>query len=329
MLPRHGWFALLAAVWLAVPLQGGEPRTPGLKVPNLDVPLPTLGGWQFWTDELFFHKWRIQRNASSGVYRLLDARDFQHARGSFDACRAKLEEIKREKELPPMRGTAVVVLHGLLRSRGAMAGLCEHLERQGKYSVCNMGYASGQHDVAAHARALDRVLQNLDGVEEIHLVAHSMGNIVVRHYLHDRYRDKDRPADPRIKRFVMLAPPNHGSLLAYVVGENKVFAALAGEAGQQLGRDWAKIEARLATPKFEFGVIAGGRGNGKGYNPLLPGDDDGTVTVAGTRLSGARDFVVVPVLHGVATRDPRVADLTLSFLQHGHFVSEEARQPIP
>ncbi len=312
----------LSLVFLSSRAAAGPPV-----LPKVEIPLPTLGGMQFWTDQSFFHQWRIQQNASTGQHRLLDPNDFQHASGDLAACRAKLDEIKAARNLPPMKGKAVIVLHGLFRSRASMNKVCRHLEKGG-YTVFNMSYASTQRDVAAHALALDRVVRGLEGIEEISFVGHSMGNIVIRHYLHDQAGADGLPGDKRIKRFVMLAPPNHGSLLAYAAGENKVFQALTGEAGQELGREWAKLEEKLALPRMEFGVIAGGRGDDAGYNPLLPGDDDGTVTVSGARLDGAADFAVVPVLHSFIMNDDRVLEYTLRFVQHGHFVSAEERKPI-
>lgn len=89
--------------------------------------MPTMGGKQFWADELFFHKWRIQRNVFTGHYRLLDARDKRYAWGTFDQCRDTLEQIKHRRHLPPMRGKAVIVLHGLFRSRDSMDSLCRIL----------------------------------------------------------------------------------------------------------------------------------------------------------------------------------------------------------
>ena len=39
----------------------------------LNIPTPTLGGAEVWGDELFFGKWRIQRNALTEHWRFLDA----------------------------------------------------------------------------------------------------------------------------------------------------------------------------------------------------------------------------------------------------------------
>ena len=257
-----------------------------------------MGGRQFWADELFFHQWRIQQNVLTGSCRLLDGNDFRHASGTYDECLAALEQIKRQRKLPPMRGRAVIVLHGLGADRSHMAELAKYLHDRGRYAVFNVTYPSTQRDIAANAKSLAHIIDNLDGIEEINFVAHSLGNIVVRRYLGDQTdAASGRRPDRRIKRFVMLAPPNHGSLLALSLGDNKVYQAITGQTGQQLGRDWQQLEGKLATPACEFGILAGGRGDGHGYNLLLPGDNDGIISVDTTRLAGAADFRVVPAQH--------------------------------
>ena len=61
---------------------------------------------------------------------------------------------------------------------------------------------------------------------------------------------------------------------------------------------------------------------------MLNGDNDGIVTVASTRLAGARDFLLVNDLHFFMLVSPNVQKHVLEFLNHGYFVSEEKRQPI-
>ncbi|MBC8242728.1 MAG: hypothetical protein H8E30_19990 [Alphaproteobacteria bacterium] len=75
----------------------------------------------------------------------------------------------------------------------------------------------------------------------------------------------------------------------------------------------------LPMLRYPFGIIAGGKGNGEGYNPLLPGDDDGTVAVSETMLTGARDFIVVPAIHAQISNDPKTIEATLNFLNSGCF----------
>jgi pimeloyl-ACP methyl ester carboxylesterase len=216
------------------------------------------------------------------------------------------------------------VLHGLFRSAAAMEKMADYLRDPGGYVVFNVTYSSTQNGVGEHAQALARIIANLDGIEEINFVAHSMGNIVVRHYL----ADHERKPDPRLRRMVMLGPPNHGSLAAFVLAENTVFKTLTGQAGQELGSQWGSIEKHLAAPTFEFGIVAGGKRDDRGFNPLLPGDNDGTISVDTTRLAGASDFIVLPVLHSFLMDDEKVKQYTLQFLRHGYFVSREARQEL-
>jgi pimeloyl-ACP methyl ester carboxylesterase len=327
---------------LAGRLSAGEP-SPGHTGIS---PMPTMGGKQFWSDELFFHQWRIQRNVFTGHCRLLDGRDLRHAWGTYEECEAALDRIKQERRLPRMHGKAVVVLHGLFRSRAAMDSLCRYVEKKGGYQVFNVEYPSTQRDIGEIAKSLRHIIDHLDGIEEINFVGHSMGNIVIRHYFGDLERGNgvrpgsgisgpnQRPPQtdyplipqagltpPRFGRFVMLGPPNQGARLAQVLASNALFRQIAGEAGQELGVDWPRLEKRLATPAFEFGIVAGGRNGPKGYNPMLLSDNDGVVGVETAKLDGARDFVVVPVLHSFLPDDARVQQYTLHFLQHGRFVS--------
>ena len=310
--------------------QAEDPLNAALSAMNkASISLPTLGGKQFWTDQLVFHGWRIQQNAITGDCRLLDDRDWQQAGGTFDECRAKLDQIKRDRKLPPMSGTVVLLLHGLFRARSSMESLGKYVEGNSKLHACTFGYASTRGDVGAHAAALASVIEHLDGVEEIHFVAHSLGNLVIRHYLADHTDPKTgQQADPRIKRLVMLGPPNNGAQLATTLNQNELFETVVGASGQQLGKGWAEFEKTLATPACEFGIIAGGRGEKQGYNPLLPGDNDLVVTVDSTKLPGARDFLLLPVAHTFLMFNDKAQAATLNFLQNGYFVSAEKRQPI-
>lgn len=283
-----------------------------------ELPMPTMGGKQFWADEFFFDQWRIQRNVLTNHCRLLDAGNLRHAWGTYEHCRASLDEIRRDRQLPPMRGKAVICLHGLLRTRSSMAPLAAYLQEQGGYTVFNVEYPSSRRAIADHAKALAKIIENLHGIEEINFVAHSMGNIVIRRYLADQTDEQThRRPDPRIRRFVMLGPPNHGSIMANALLDNKLVSAVYGKPGQELGRQWAWLETDLITPACEFAIVAGGLGNERGFNPTLPGDDDGVVTVASTRLEGATDFTLVPVLHSLMMADPEVKKYTLHFLQTG------------
>ncbi len=287
----------------------------------------TFGGGQFWADELVFHGWRIQRNVWTDHYRLLDDGDVRHAWGSREACAAKLDEIKRDRELPPVKGKAVILLHGLGRSRKFMLPVAEHLETDGGYTIVNVDYPSTRADLATHARGLAKVIENLPDVEEINFVAHSLGNLVVRQYLADATAD-GKKLDPRIKRFVMLGPPNQGAAMARMFKNSALFHWVIRGTGKDLSTNFDKISKTWGTPPCEFAILAGGKGDDSGYNPLIAGDDDLLVRVEETKLGGAADYRQLLLRHKNLARDEAALGMTLSFLKHGHFTSAEERQPI-
>jgi pimeloyl-ACP methyl ester carboxylesterase len=295
---------------------------------SLNFPTATLGGAQFWSDELIFHRWRIQLNAFTGHYRLLDENDYRHAWGTFEQCKAKLDAIRREKELPRMKGTAVVTLHGLIRSREVMEGIGEFLEQEGDMTWINVSYASTRRSLDDHAASLAKIIDNLDGIDQIHFVGHSLGNLVVRRYLGEATQPKPKwKVDSRIKRFVMLGPPNNGAHLAEIFKDNKLYGMLMGPSGKQIAA-WSEVEKRLGTGNCEFGIIAGGLSGPILNNPLVRGDDDLIVSVEETRLAGACDFLSVPLNHGQLMHDQDVQKKTLNFLQHGCFIAADQRHPI-
>ena len=175
----------------------------------------TAGGKQFWADRCFFHDWRIQRNALTGHHRLLDGKNHRHTSGSYETCCEKLVEIRRRDNLPPMQGKAVIILHGLFRTRSAMERLRTALAADDGYSVFCMGYPTTRGSVSDHAHSLDSVVASLEGITELNFVAHSLGNLVVRHWLNDlAHRQASLPAGQTFGRMVMLAPPNFQPQLA-------------------------------------------------------------------------------------------------------------------
>jgi hypothetical protein len=295
----------------------------------VNLPLPTMGGDAFWSDELVLHGWRIQQNVLSEHYRLLDPQNVRRAWGTAEQCRAALDEVKRRENLPPLDGKAVITLHGLIRSRDHMAGLGKYLAEEGKFNVVNVSYASTRRLLDDHALSLSRVIAGLEGIDEIDFVCHSLGNLVVRRYLGEAAQPQPRwRVDSRIKRMVMLGPPNNGAQLAVLFKGNDLYGLVAGPSGKQLSRSWDECQKSLATPQFEFGILAGGSGNGRGLNPLVAGDDDLVVSVEETKLPGAVDFRLLRCRHSYLMDDATARQHVLSFLNHGYFTAEAERQPI-
>jgi hypothetical protein len=204
-----------------------------------------------------------------------------------------------------------------------MDDLGNYLHDQAGYTPIKVSYASTRRTLDEHARSLELVLQRLEGADEISFVCHSLGNIVVRRYI-ALCQEENRPVDRRIQRMVMLGPPNQGAEMAQKFVDNKLFGLVLGPSAKTLAKEWEQVAPQLATPKFEFGIIAGARS----INPLVQEENDLLVTVEETKLAGARDFITLPLLHGQLMDDPRARPAILKFLKEGCFVAADRRQPL-
>lgn len=312
---------LTQALWQAVKSGASEMRIP--EASELWRDHQMRAGW---CDELLYYDWVVQRNVEKNECRLIDPDNKVVTTGTFEECRGKLRGIRRDKQLPDLNKNVVLVIHGLGDWHLPNAMMADSLRRADQWTVMSWRYTSRRAGINDHATSLKSVLENLDGAEKIYIVAHSMGNLVLRHYWCDQSKpDPNRPGeklapDRRIERIVMVGPPNQGALMArYFSVSPKLVASVQGVSGMQLAGDWAKLEPCLATPTCEFAIIAGGRGTEDGYNPILPGDDDALVCVSETKLKGAKAFVCLPVLHQFQMSDKTVQNATVEFFRTGAF----------
>lgn len=293
------------------------------KLPKLQIDVKTMGGRQFWGDVCFFQGYRIQQNVLTEHYRLLDPIDVRRAWGTREECEAELKQIRQEKGLKSMSGPAVVLIHGIIRSSKSFSKMAAQLREDG-YTVIGFDYPSTRRTMAESADFLRQTLASLEGVDQIDLVCHSMGGLLVRSYL----QQMGEKRDPRLHRVVMLGTPNRGAEMADLLKKNLAFQWVFGPAGQELVKDPAGTIASLPIPDLEFGLIAGARGTQDGWNPLVPGDDDGTVSVSSTQLPGASDFIEVRALHSFLPEDKQAIQATRHFVKTGCFRESGIRCPI-
>jgi pimeloyl-ACP methyl ester carboxylesterase len=273
----------------------------------------TLGGKQFWTDYAWRQGWRIQRNALTGHWRLLDARNVRHAWGSRQECQAVLDQQVPNNIVAATE--AVVLLHGLMRSSASMHGLGEYLESNSKLLPIYFEYASTRSSIADHAAALGEFIDSLPPNLQLNFVGHSMGNIVLRHYVGDLQRTGQTDKLNRLKSTVMLGPPNQGAAIARQLAKTGVFGWVAGKGGLELGPGWSDFQAKLATPPCPFGIVSGKLSDSAITNPLVQGESDFVVSVEETRLDGAADTLEVPKLHSFLMDDSGVQQATANFIR--------------
>jgi len=280
---------------------------------------PTLGGMQFWGDVCFFQGYRIQRHVYTGHFRLLDKNNRRYQSGTIEVCQKTLDRLKAANDLNPDPGHAVIYLHGIGRTSRSMRPILDAMPKDGFVHV-PFEYPSTRVPIEQSAGFLHSMIESLSDVSRISFVVHSMGGLVVRRYLKEH-------RDPRIHRMVMLGTPNSGAELADMLKRNMIFKTVYGPAGQELVTDPNGTIGSLPTPDFEFGIIAGGQGDERGFNPLLPGDDDGTVTITSARLAGASDFLRIPKIHSFLMSDETAIAAVKCFLENGRFSMQ--REPAP
>lgn len=311
-------------------LVGGEETVGGSRKTNssesLDEPvnweLPTLGGIQFWTDLRFRSGWRIQQHCWTKHCRVLDPNNVRRAWGTREQCYTRLQDFILSEHIKPNQETVVVLLHGLGRTRGCWSVMKSYVEERTDWQPIEFTYASTRCSIEDHALALQAMIASLGSeVSAIHLVGHSLGNIVFRRYLGLCAEGNSLDVDQaKLQRVVMIAPPNQGSAIARLLHPSGIFPVVAGKSGVELGRGWERLVEKLAIPQQEFAIIAGANPNKSLLdNPLLDGPDDMLVSLAETKLDGAKDELVGPWEHTLIMQEADVCEACLRFLQTGSF----------
>jgi len=208
----------------------------------------------------------------------------------------------------------VILLHGMARTKYSMSKLEKHLVKKG-YTVINTGYPSTSEPVETIAEKYLSDMVNdciKKGAGKIHIVTHSLGGIVTRLYL----QNHTLPVGSRI---VMISPPNKGSELADTLSDLFIYKWLNGPAGQVLGTEPGSLPNTLKPVKGEIGVITGNFSFNPFFSWIIPGTDDGKVSVERAKLDEMADFLVVPSSHSFIMSYSEVLKQVVFFLRNGNF----------
>jgi len=211
-------------------------------------------------------------------------------------------------------GECVVLLHGLGRSPFSMKRIQWTLQAAG-YQVVNASYPSRQYSVE---QLSENYLQEVMaakvpvGARKVHFVTHSLGGILLRQYLAHH-------TITNLGRVVMLAPPNHGSLLVDSMRRRTLGRWILGPAGCELGTAAKDLPQHLGPVGFPLGVIAGDVSLNPFFSRALKAPNDGKVSVDSAKIAGMSDFVIVHSSHTWMMWRASTLRYILTFLREGHF----------
>ncbi|WP_197443672.1 lipase family alpha/beta hydrolase [Maioricimonas rarisocia] len=202
----------------------------------------------------------------------------------------------------------VIALHGLAGGCWTNWLLVRRLAAEG-YLVENIDYPSFRCSIPKLVDGLaERFRKTVHAaeVDAVHVVAYSMGGIVVRAMLNDH-------ADLPIDRMVMIAPPNQGSPAATRMA--KWFRWFCPAVHELRDRASSYVQRLPGGLSQDVGIIAGT------YDRCVP--------VESTRLEAVQDIVEVPASHATLPFRRDVAAYCSNFLQYGQFAPADATASVP
>jgi alpha-beta hydrolase superfamily lysophospholipase len=207
------------------------------------------------------------------------------------------------------QATHLIYVHGLWMNGTESLFLRRRLQKQLGIPVHAFHYRSVTATIADATAGLQQLVREL-APKTLHLIAHSLGGLVV-------YRWLEQFPDQPPGRVVFLGVPALASQTAVTVARR---AWARTPLGRCIAEEYLTERSRRWTANRELGIIAGTHAVGLGRLFVkFDEDSDGTVAVSETRLPGATDLVTLPVSHTGMVLSARVAREAATFFQTGRF----------
>lgn len=209
-------------------------------------------------------------------------------------------------------GEMAVLVHGLVYNGFLMCPMARFLARNGYEAFC-YDHRTTRGTVDEHARVfksrLEELVRQYPG-RPVNIITHSLGGLVVgqalKHLSNWQGGEDELLNRGKIKKIVMMAPPNRGSKVASAVmhcipGISKLSQSLP-ELSFGESSPMHKIPVPCGIP---LGVIAASR--------------DLLVPRCSTALDTQCDYVMVASGHSYMMLRPKIMQQVLSFLKSGRF----------
>lgn len=211
------------------------------------------------------------------------------------------------------KGDYVVLLHGIGRTSNTMYAMQKSFENDG-YDVLNLDYPSREMLLEDIVEKIHPEIQafTADKTRKVHFVGYSMGGLVIRAYL-AKYRQAN------MGRVVMLGTPNSGSEVADTFRDYWLYAKVYGPAGQQLATSSNLDPKLLGKTDYEVGTIAGTLSIDPVSSFIIPGEDDGKVSVKSAHLADEKDHRTMATTHTFMPFNADVIKSAKHFIAHGKF----------
>ncbi len=197
---------------------------------------------------------------------------------------------------------SVFLIHGLFMTSHIMLPIAHHLRKHG-FDCFGYDYPTRIRSVDMHGRELAAFLETFKP-ESFHVVTHSMGALLLRSAVAHSPR-----LMKRIRRVVMIAPPNKGSDVASFWYDRAWTRKLIVPLEDMRSEADSRIHA-LPAPDLEIGVLAA--------------EHDGAVRYPYTFLATEKDRLVLPSSHTLILLRRDAAQAVERFLSSGSFADGRA-----
>jgi esterase/lipase len=209
----------------------------------------------------------------------------------------------------------VVILHGFGKTNKSMSKIAAFLSEH-DYQVINITYPSIKQDITSitekHIKPL--IKPYFQKPNKVHFVGYSMGGVITRHIIESNKIEN-------IGNVVLIASPIQGSDLSSIIIKNDFLRWVFGPAVRDIATQSSIIKSLNSKPHYPVGIITAS----KSHNPitslfLLKGPNDGTVTLASTKIYNANDNVMIDANHNSILYLKETQIQILSFLKNKRFI---------